>query len=239
VSLFSIARRLTGIRGLCVAVVVVAMLAGAATNAGAGQAQTGAAQPDLDFSPTRGIGGFDGLGVQLNSEALGLRWQDLDLGAGVIRISGQLQRGERTRTKSEAGVRGIGVPEQLVGSLRQHRRTQVERGVSVAQESFVFASVTGTPMDRRRAHRVVQAAARKAKLIGKDENLRVHDLRAGFALNSLRDGMTLPELQRALGHRKADQSLSYASIVAKDAVVRSSAYDRDETADVVELRLAS
>ena len=48
--------------------------------------------------------------------------------------------------------------------------------------------------------------------------------------------MTLPELQRALGHRKADQSLSYASIVAKDAVVRSSAYDRDEGGEVVELR---
>ena len=52
----------------------------------------------------------------------------------------------------------------------------------------MFASVTGTPMDRRRAHRGVQAAARKAKLIGKDENLRVHDLRAGFAFNSLRTG---------------------------------------------------
>jgi len=66
--------------------------------------------------------------------------------------------------------------------------------------------------------------------------LRVHDLRAAFALNSLRDGMTLPELQRALGHRKPDQSLSHASVVAKDAVIRSSAYDRDEQGEVVALK---
>lgn len=52
--------------------------------------------------------------------------------------------------------------------------------------------------------------------------------------------MTLPELQRALGHTKPDQSLSYASVVAKDAVIRSSAYDReDEGGEVVELRAAS
>ena len=92
---------------------------------------------------------------------------------------------ERERTKTEAGRRGIGIPEQLVTLLREHRVLQVERGVSVRDDSFVFASITGTPIDRRRAHRVVQAAARKAKLIGRDENLRVHDLRSGFALNSL------------------------------------------------------
>ena len=56
---------MTWIRGLSVAVVVVAMLAGAAANAGAGRAQA-AAQPEFVFSPTRGIGGFDGFGVQLN-----------------------------------------------------------------------------------------------------------------------------------------------------------------------------
>jgi integrase len=170
------------------------------------------------------------------SEVCGLTWGDIDLDAGVVRIAAQLQRGERQRTKTEAGIRGVGVPEQLVSLLREHRRTQVARGVSVAQENFVFASATGKPCDRRRAHRIVQAAARKAGLIGKDENLGVHDLRAGFALNSLRTGMTLPDLQRGLGQKKPDMALLYARIVARDAVIRSSAYDRDEEAEVVELR---
>lgn len=172
------------------------------------------------------------------SEALGLKWSDIDLDAGIIDISGQLQRGERTGTKTDAGVRGIGIPEQLVTLLKAHRRRQVERGVAATEDSFVFASATGTPMDRRRGHRVVQAAARKAKLTGSDENLRVHDLRSAFALNSLRDGMTLPELQKALGHTKPDQSLEYAALVGRSTVIRSSAYDRDEAGEVVELRKA-
>lgn len=177
---------------------------------------------------------FTGMRV---SEALGLQWGDID--GEVIRIQAQLQRGKRSATKTEAGVRGIGIPESLVTLLREHRRKQVERGVPVTEDSLVFSSANGKPMDRRRAHRVVQAAARKAKLIGKDENLRVHDLRSAFALNSLRDGMTLPELQRALGHTKPDQSLSYASLIERDAVIRSSAYDREVEAEVVELRAVS
>ena len=170
------------------------------------------------------------------SEILGLTWGDIDLDAGEVRIEAQLQGGRRDRTKTEAGVRSVGIPPSLVTLLREHRRRQVERGVSVAQESFVFASATGQPMDRRRAHRVVQAAAVKAKLIGEGESLRVHDLRAGFALNSLRSGMTLPELQRALGHTKPDMSLAYARVVSGDAVIRSSAYEREAVAEVLELK---
>jgi hypothetical protein len=51
--------------------------------------------------------------------------------------------------------------------------------------------------------------------------------------------MTLPELQRALGHTKPDQSLEYAALIERDAVIRSSAYDRSDVAEVVELRAAS
>jgi hypothetical protein len=52
--------------GLLVTACVVALLAGAGTTAGEGRAQAGASDPELVFSPTRGIGGFDGFGVQLN-----------------------------------------------------------------------------------------------------------------------------------------------------------------------------
>ena len=90
------------------------------------------------------------------SEVLGLSWADIDLDAGIIRIAGQLQRGERADTKTEAGVRGIGIPERLVTLLREHRRKQVERGVSVTEDAFVFASATDhrtCPQTRRRTAR--------------------------------------------------------------------------------------
>jgi hypothetical protein len=52
--------------GLWITALVVAVLAGAAMGAGDGWARAGASEPDFVFSPTRGIGGFDGFGVQLN-----------------------------------------------------------------------------------------------------------------------------------------------------------------------------
>jgi hypothetical protein len=50
----------------CAAAVVLAMLAGTATRPGDGLAQAAAAPPEFVFSPARGIGNFDGFGVQLN-----------------------------------------------------------------------------------------------------------------------------------------------------------------------------
>ena len=52
--------------GPCVAVVIVAMLAGAGMRAGDGRAQGTASETEFTFSPTRGIASFDGFGVQLN-----------------------------------------------------------------------------------------------------------------------------------------------------------------------------
>jgi hypothetical protein len=51
---------------LCLGVVIVAMLAASGMRAGDGRAQATASEPEFVFSPTRGIGRFDGFGVQLN-----------------------------------------------------------------------------------------------------------------------------------------------------------------------------
>jgi hypothetical protein len=51
---------------LCVTIVILALLAGAGMRAGDGRAQSAASEAEFTFSPTRGIGPFDGFGVQLN-----------------------------------------------------------------------------------------------------------------------------------------------------------------------------
>jgi hypothetical protein len=51
---------------VCAVVVALGLLVGAASGAGDGWAQGTAAEPDFTFSPTRGIGPFDGFGVQFN-----------------------------------------------------------------------------------------------------------------------------------------------------------------------------
>ena len=173
------------------------------------------------------------------SEVVGLQWGDVDLDTGTIRISGQLQDGAKSRTKTEAGRRRLRVPGSVVELLRQHRARQLERGVSIAPTAWVFASASGKPCDRRRAHRVVQQSARKAGLITKGETLRPHDLRGAWALSNLRAGMSLADLQRGGGWSTSAMALSYSRVVAGETVVESLAHARDEQGELVEIRRAS
>ena len=111
-------------------------------------------------------------------EALGLRWDDVDLDAGTLLVRrGRLRprwehgcngtcgrkfggycpnrvalRDETAETKSRAGRRGIGLPDQLVELLRTHRAEQDRERVEAAQlwtGGWVFASPTGAPLNPR------------------------------------------------------------------------------------------
>ena len=112
-------------------------------------------------------------------EALGLRWSDVDLAAGslVVRRArlrpkwrhgcdgscGHKQGGycpervplrpETDETKSRAGRRVIGLPDELVELLKEHRKEQdVERktaGQLWTEGDWVFATPTGGPVNPR------------------------------------------------------------------------------------------
>lgn len=75
-----------------------------------------------------------------SSELRGLRWQDVDLKRGEIRVS---QRADQFKkigpTKSEAGMRSIPVPPPVINALKQHRLKQAP-GVEL-----VFANPEGQP----------------------------------------------------------------------------------------------
>lgn len=108
-------------------------------------------------------------------EALGLRWSDVDLNAGILRVrknrlrpkylhgcggecgrkpgycKQRVRKNEDTaNTKSRAGRRVIGVPDELARLLELHRQEQERERVRAAQEwhetGFVFTSPTGQPL---------------------------------------------------------------------------------------------
>ncbi len=69
-------------------------------------------------------------------EALGLRWSDIDLDTGTLRVNRQLQRVRRDGDKSgslvfsepkNASRRTVGLPQRAVGALKSHRKRQLER----------------------------------------------------------------------------------------------------------------
>ncbi len=112
-------------------------------------------------------------------EALGLRWDDVDLDAGTLFVRrGRLRprwehgcdgtcgrrfgghcpkrtalRDETSETKSRAGRRRIGLPDQLVELLRTHRAEQDRERIAAAQlwtdGGWVFATPTARPLNPR------------------------------------------------------------------------------------------
>jgi integrase len=112
-------------------------------------------------------------------EALGLKWTDVDLKTGTLFVrrsrlrprwrhgcsepcgrkfgghcpQRQPLRAEAADTKSRAGRRRIGLPEQLVSLLRQHREEQEIDRQKARQlwtdDGWVFATPTGGPLNPR------------------------------------------------------------------------------------------
>jgi len=110
-------------------------------------------------------------------EALGLKWSDTDLdegrlvvrrtrqrprwrhgcgGAGGRKVGGNCPervsvRADTAETKSRAGRRTIGLPDELVALLRKHRDEQNAEREPAAQlwtdGDWVFASQTGAPLN--------------------------------------------------------------------------------------------
>jgi integrase len=135
-------------------------------------------------------------------EALGLRWEDVDLDHGVLRVRrsrlrakyvhgcggtcGQVPglcpqrinaRPATGEVKSKAGRRTIGLPLQLVVLLRTHRAEQ-ERERELARhlwqdEGWVFASPTGEPVKPHTDYREWKRLLRQAGL----REARLHDAR--------------------------------------------------------------
>jgi integrase len=92
-------------------------------------------------------------------EALGLRWTNIDLDAGTLRVSRQLQRMRRLDGKpgklvfsepKNASRRTVDLPQRALESLRTHRKRQLVQRVGATHyedSGLVFATGIGTPLD--------------------------------------------------------------------------------------------
>ncbi|MDR5709651.1 MAG: site-specific integrase [Armatimonadota bacterium] len=137
------------------------------------------------------------------SEALALRWSDLDLASGVLRVERSVHRvrGQWVYTppKTQAGQRSVALPQQVVAALRALRRAAVEealrRGAGFSDEALVF-SEDGQPLHHRRVLRAMQTVARRAGVRPSSP----HQLRHLHASALLSQGAGLAEVARRLGH---------------------------------------
>jgi integrase len=123
------------------------------------------------------------------SEALGLRWRDLDFDAPTIDVAGQLGRdGEWTPwTKTLSSKATIAMLPILRRELLAHRSRQASRNLALVKpDALVFTTSGGKPQSRRNALRALHRAGDKAGLNGDGrERVGVQDLRQSFVASAL------------------------------------------------------
>jgi integrase len=132
-------------------------------------------------------------------ELLGLKWSDVDFGAGLIRVRRQLaQRGELEEPKTASGKRDVVMFPDLARALRQHRLASLFSG----EGDFVFSTREGTPhLQGNVTKRGLYRAATAANLHRPGEpKLHMHDLRHCFASMLIREGADVVFVARQLGH---------------------------------------
>lgn len=140
------------------------------------------------------------------SEALGLRWRDLDLKGGALTVSGQLgAEGERVPVKSAASAATVPLLPALARELREHRARLAGRDLRLVHaDALVFTTTRGKPQSRRNALRAVHAAGDAAGLNGDGrEPVGLHDLRHSYVALALDAGASLAETAALARHANA------------------------------------
>ncbi len=139
-------------------------------------------------------------------EALGLRWDDVDLEAAQLRTMVSLERVDGTfrlkDLKNHRRGRVIALPRFAVAALRERLRIQKEERVRAAWEwkgnalNLVFTTSIGTPLDRHNVSHQWERFLARAKL----PHARFYDLRHTCASLLLAQGVPLKVVSEILGH---------------------------------------
>lgn len=156
----------------------------------------------LEGSPVRDIVRFMlATGVRLG-EATGVRWQDIDLKAGLVRIAGQLQATEgklkyipTTKTNQD---RILPLPKWLVEDLISLRSRQLIEEKS-DPEGIVFLSLLGNRLHGKAVHSGLASACIKAEFAP----VSPHKLRHTAATLALMETGDLHAVQKLLGHQQS------------------------------------
>jgi integrase len=145
------------------------------------------------------------------SEALALRWEDVDFEAQEIRVRGQLDvDGTRKPPKTRAGVRSIPLLPILEQTLREHRKEQLRDGLAAA-DRYVFTTSSGRPLNRHNVHnKGILPAANKAALNPEGATpITTHDLRRTFISHLILGlGLDPVRVSKIAGHSNVSVTLN-------------------------------
>lgn len=179
-------------------------------------------------------------------EALGLRWQDVDLDRGVAHIMQTVRpdissRGEpiiQPRTKTAAGARTVRLTARTLTALKAHRTRWLERRMAAdtwADHDLITCTTTdeqrrangGRPINPNNVTRSFDVLVKRAGL----PRITPHGLRHTHATMLLRQGVPAKIVSERLGHASIAITLDRYSHVLPDM--------QDSAADAMDTLMAS
>ncbi len=138
------------------------------------------------------------------SEALGLKWADLNFTANAITIQRTLKKKHGQwkcdAPKTSSGLRTITLPVEMLTRLRTQRRTQNEARLKAGREwkdsGFVFTNEFGHPLGLDSVRKKFKQAPKQAGL----PDVRLYDARHTSATLLMESGVSPKVVSERLGH---------------------------------------
>ena len=141
-------------------------------------------------------------------ELLGLKWEDIDLERGDLRVRRQISRinGEVVEAplKTKNAYRTLPLAEDTVSVLLEQKK-------KVGSSPWVFPSPNGGPISPDSVLHMLHRVLKRAGL----PKVRFHDLRHTFATLALQNGVDIKTVSGMLGHFSAGFTLdTYAHVTS-------------------------
>jgi len=142
-------------------------------------------------------------------EALGLKWENVDLVEGIISVKGIITsiKGKTVwgETKTASSRRIVALPEFTKSVLIDHKLKQT------VESEYVFCTSKGTPYSPRN---ILRHFKKMAGIAGLPPNTTIHSLRHFFTSYALSQNVPVKDVQAILGHADARFTLNvYAHLL--------------------------
>ena len=153
-------------------------------------------------------------------EAVGMRWEDVDLRDGRWSVRRALVTVNGARSWSEpktaAGRRTIALDDDDIAALKAHRRRQLDErdlaGEIYRDEGLVFCHEDGQPLHPNVVTRWFYDAVERAGL----PRIRLHDVRHSVVTAMLRDGVPVKVVSERAGHSSTSFTMDVYATVLPD-----------------------
>ncbi len=138
-------------------------------------------------------------------ELLGLKWEDIDMKQGIIRVRRQIARinGKIVEAplKTKNSYRTVTISPQAIEVLNQQKVK--------TNDEYVFPSSNGGPISPDSVNNMLGRVLERARI----PKVRFHDLRHTFATLALQNGVDIKTVSGMLGHFSAGFTLdTYAHV---------------------------